>query len=140
MQKGRIEIKTLQEISSSATEFLRIIGDKKVIAFYGSMGVGKTTFIKAVCELLGVVDIVNSPTFTIINEYATKSGEPLYHFDLYRIEKLDDVYNIGFEEYTESGFYCLIEWPQIAEQLLPDDTVKVLIEETGEGGRSLTIL
>ena len=134
-----IIIKSLESIRASAEEFLREVADHRVIAFYGSMGAGKTTFIKAFCEVLGVTDIVNSPTFTIVNEYATISGEPVYHFDLYRLEKIEDLYNIGFEEYLESGSYCLVEWPELAEKLLPDNMLKVEVEEIGEGERRLKL-
>ena len=135
----RIEIKSLEEIESSAREFLRIVGDHRVIAFHGSMGAGKTTFIKALGKIIGVTDIVNSPTFTIVNEYATQAGEPVYHFDLYRLEKIEDLYNIGFEEYLDSGYYCLIEWPQMAEKLLSENALKVNIEETEGGTRCLIV-
>ena len=135
----RIEIKSLGEIENSAKEFLQVVGDRRVIAFYGSMGAGKTTFIKALGKILGVVDIVNSPTFTIVNEYATQAGEPVYHFDLYRLEKIEDLYNIGFEEYLDSGYYCLIEWPEMAEELLPENALKVKIEETESGARCLIL-
>ena len=135
----RVEIKSLGEIENSAKEFLRVAENRRVIAFYGSMGAGKTTFIKALGKILGVVDIVNSPTFTIVNEYATQADEPVYHFDLYRLEKIEDLYNIGFEEYLDSGYYCLIEWPEMAEELLPENALKVKIEEAESGARCLIL-
>jgi tRNA threonylcarbamoyladenosine biosynthesis protein TsaE len=98
------------------------------------MGAGKTTFIKTICELLGAVDVVQSPSFAIINEYRTSSGNPLFHFDFYRIKKLEEVYDIGYEDYIYSGSYCFIEWPELAESLLPPDVIRVKIsgEETRE--------
>ena len=106
-----IKINDLANINIAAAEFLKQIGDSSVIAFYGSMGAGKTTFITALCRALGVEDVVNSPTFTIVNEYADKKGEPVYHFDFYRIHKLDAARAIGFDEYLYSGYLCLREWP-----------------------------
>ncbi|HON55097.1 MAG TPA: tRNA (adenosine(37)-N6)-threonylcarbamoyltransferase complex ATPase subunit type 1 TsaE, partial [Bacteroidales bacterium] len=98
-----------------------------VIAFYGTMGAGKTTFIKAICKVLGVPDTVNSPTFTIINEYRTKEGKSIYHFDFYRIDKIEEAYDIGFDEFVENGNLSLIEWPEKIETLLPDNTLRVQI-------------
>ena len=109
-----------------------------VFAFYGKMGAGKTTFIKAVCEELGVSDVVNSPTFSIVNEYRSDdTGELIYHFDFYRIQKIDEVYDMGYEDYFYSGALCFIEWPELIEDLLPGDVVKVTIEENEDGTRSL---
>lgn len=111
-----------------------------IFAFTAPMGTGKTTFIKALAEALGVEDVINSPTFSIINEYrAEPSGELIYHFDCYRLEKLSDALNLGVEDYLESGALCLIEWPEILEEILPADTVRVTIEEeAGTGARLLT--
>lgn len=111
-----------------------------IFAFTAPMGIGKTTFIKALAEALGVEDVINSPTFSIINEYrAEPSGELIYHFDCYRLEKLSDALNLGVEDYLESGALCLIEWPEILEEILPADTVRVTIEEeAGTGARLLT--
>ena len=105
----------------------------RVFAFYGSMGAGKTTFIKAVCAVLGVADIVQSPTFSIINEYKTVAAESVFHFDFYRIRKTEEVFDIGYEDYLYSGSYCLMEWPELIEALLPEDTIRIRI--TGEGER-----
>jgi tRNA threonylcarbamoyladenosine biosynthesis protein TsaE len=114
--------------------------DHSVFAFYGKMGAGKTTFIKAVCEELGVEDVINSPTFSIINEYRSeKSGELIYHFDFYRIRKLSEARDIGVEDYFYSGALCLIEWPEIIEPLLPDDTVRITIDENTDGSRKLKV-
>ena len=105
-----IKINDLNSINVAARQFVDLIGDRRVFAFYGQMGAGKTTFIKAVCETLGVEDVITSPTFAIVNEYWTRDGEPLYHFDFYRIEDPDDATRIGFQDYLYSGSYCFIEW------------------------------
>ena len=133
-----IIIPSLEGIADAAKRFVANIGERRVFAFYGSMGAGKTTFIKAVCEQLGVRDTVASPTFAIVNEYASNMG-PIYHFDFYRIKNLGEVLDLGFEEYAYSGALCLMEWPELIEELLPDNTVNVHIEETGNGMRVVTI-
>ena len=133
-----IKIKSIEEIAVSAKEFVTAMGDRKVFAFYGKMGAGKTTFIKAVCEELGVEDVINSPTFAIVNEYVDGKGEPVYHFDFYRIKNLQEVLDIGYEDYVYSGNVCFMEWPELIENLLPDDAVKVTIEEEMDGGRKVT--
>ena len=130
-----IEIKDLSQIHSAAREFIGKMGDHKVFAFYGSMGAGKTTFIKAVCEELGVKEIVASPTFAIINEYKDRHGDSIYHFDFYRINKLEEVYDFGYEDYFYSDSLCFIEWPELVEQVLPADTVKISIHEVNGGSR-----
>lgn len=129
----------LNNLEESAAEFLKELGERKVVAFYGSMGAGKTTFIKAICNVLGVTDAVNSPTFAIVNEYLAADGSNIYHFDFYRIKKLEEAYDIGYENYFYSGNLCLIEWPELIEELLPDDAVRVHITETADGARELTI-
>lgn len=129
----------LENINAAAAEFLKELGDKRIVAFYGSMGAGKTTFIKAVCDVLGVTDTVNSPTFAIVNEYLAASGDSVYHFDFYRIKKIEEAYDFGYEDYFYSGNLCLIEWPELIEELLPEETVRVKIEETTNGARELTI-
>lgn len=108
-----------------------------VIAFYGKMGAGKTTFIKALCEELGVEDVITSPTFAIVNEYSLPSQEALYHFDFYRIKKLEEVYDMGYEDYFYSGNLCLIEWPELIEELLPENALRVTIEEQPDGSRTI---
>ena len=133
-----IQIPSLDKIADAAREFVEQIGDKRVFAFYGGMGAGKTTFIKAVCEQLGVKDAVTSPTFAIVNEYASDFG-PDYHFDFYRIKNLGEVMDLGFEDYAYSGNICLMEWPELIEDLLPDNTVNVHIAETSNGMRTVTI-
>ena len=137
-----IKIKDLGNIQEAARLFIEQIGDHKVFAFYGKMGAGKTTFIKAICEELGVNDVITSPTFAIINEYRTSPKGRLveatiYHFDFYRIKKLEEVYDMGYEDYFYSGSLCFIEWPELIEELLPEDTVKVCITENGDGTRSV---
>lgn len=130
-----IKIQSLEEIHEAARIFIREMGDNTVFAFYGKMGAGKTTFIKAVCECLGVEDVINSPTFAIVNEYRSETGELIYHFDFYRIKKLEEVYDMGYEDYFYSGALCFIEWPELIEEVLPGNAVKVEIEEAEDGSR-----
>jgi tRNA threonylcarbamoyladenosine biosynthesis protein TsaE len=131
-----IKIQSLDTIHESAKQFVQAMGDNTVFAFYGKMGAGKTTFIKAVCEELGVEDVITSPTFAIVNEYrSTIADELIYHFDFYRIKKLSEVYDMGYEDYFFSGALCFIEWPELVEELLPGDAVKVKIEEQADGSR-----
>jgi len=125
--KKIIEIPSLRHLDEAAASFLRLSSNHRVIAFYGSMGAGKTTFIKALCKQLGVQENTNSPSFAIIYEYHTMHGEPVYHFDFYRLNKPDEAYDLGYEEYFYSGHYCLIEWPEKIEVLLPPGTLKVTI-------------
>ncbi|GAA2995594.1 tRNA (adenosine(37)-N6)-threonylcarbamoyltransferase complex ATPase subunit type 1 TsaE [Prevotella corporis] len=134
-----IKIKNLETIHESAKEFIKNIGDKKVFAFYGKMGAGKTTFTKAICEVLGVKDVITSPTFAIVNEYTDGNGNPIYHFDFYRIKKLEEVYDMGYEDYFYSGNLCLLEWPELIEEILPDNAIKVKIEEQQDGSRLVTL-
>ena len=143
-----ITIPNLEHIADAAREFIDGIGDSRVFAFYGSMGAGKTTFIKAVCEALGVKDQVTSPTFAIVNEYALGSwplavSQPptaIYHFDFYRIKRLEEAYDMGCEEYFYSGSLCFIEWPELIEDLLPEDAVRVNITQHPDGHRTVTLL
>ena len=130
-----IVINSIAEIQVAARAFVNAMGTSTVFAFYGSMGAGKTTFIKAVCEELGVEDVINSPTFAIVNEYQGAGERPIFHFDFYRIKKLDEVFDMGYEEYFFSGALCFIEWPELVEELLPADTVKVRIAEQADGTR-----
>ena len=136
---NKITINGLENIKTAAQEFVEHIGDNKVFAFYGKMGAGKTTFIKAVCECLGVEDTVTSPTFAIVNEYqSTKVDYPIFHFDFYRIKKLEEVYDMGYEDYFYGGGVCFIEWPELIEELLPEDAVKVEIKVKEDGTRTVT--
>ena len=130
-----IRINSIDEIAAAAHEFVANMGDNTVFALYGSMGAGKTTFTKAVCECLGVDDVINSPTFAIVNEYRSGTGELIYHFDFYRIKKIEEVYDMGYEDYFYSGALCFIEWPELIEDLLPLDAVKVQITEQPDGSR-----
>lgn len=132
-----IKINSLDTIQDTAKSFVQNMGDNTVFAFYGKMGAGKTTFIKAVCECLGVEDVINSPTFAIVNEYRSASGELIYHFDFYRIKKLEEVYDMGYEDYFYSGALCFIEWPELIEELLPEDAVRVTITENETGTRDI---
>lgn len=129
-----IQINDIENIHEAAREFINQIGDARVFAFYGKMGAGKTTFIKAICEELGCQDVITSPTFAIVNEYSSDTT-PIYHFDFYRIKKLEEVYDMGYEEYFYSGALCLIEWPELIEEILPDDAVRVSIIEQENGSR-----
>jgi ATPase, YjeE family len=133
-----IQIKNLENIRQAAHEFISLMDDHTVFAFYGNMGAGKTTFIKAICEELGVADVINSPTFAIINEYRSiETSELIYHFDFYRINKPGEAQDISVEDYFYSGALCFIEWPEKIEALLPDDTVHITIEEMDDGTREL---
>ena len=135
-----IKIQSLEHIHEAAREFIAAMGDNTVFALYGKMGAGKTTFIKALCQELGVEDVVTSPTFAVINEYRSDiAGELIYHFDFYRIKKLEEVYDMGYEDYFYSGALCFIEWPELVEELLPGDAVKVTIEELEDGTRKIVI-
>ena len=130
-----LKIPTLSFLPSAAQQFAAAMGDRTIFAFYGQMGSGKTTFIRALCEALGVTESVNSPTFAIVNEYLSGTGNPIYHFDFYRIKSLQEALDIGLEDYLYSGHLCLIEWPEYIEKLLPEETVRVAIEEQEDGSR-----
>lgn len=132
-------LKSADNLEDAAEEFVRAMGDNTVFAFYGKMGAGKTTFIKAVCKILGVEDEVNSPTFAIVNEYrSATTAELIYHFDFYRIKKIEEVYDLGYEDYFYSGAICFIEWPELAEDVLPSDTVRIRIGQQPDGTRLLS--
>ncbi len=134
-----ISIKDKRQLHKAARTFLDATEGNKIFAFYGTMGAGKTTFIKSVCEILGSVDIISSPTFTLINEYRTEKGESLFHIDFYRIKKQEEVYDFGIEEYFASGSYCFMEWPELIEEILPPETVKVRISANRDESRTIEI-
>ena len=125
-----LKINDLSDIRSAARTFLETMKGHAVFAFYGKMGAGKTTFIKALCEELGVSETITSPTFAIINEYRAGNGDSIYHFDFYRINKQEEAFDFGYEDYFYSGNLCFIEWPQLVEALLPENVIKVSIQET----------
>ena len=133
-----IIISDIAHINEAARQFIENIGQSHVFAFYGKMGAGKTTFIKAICEELGVGDVITSPTFAIVNEYTAGERTKVFHFDLYRIKKLEEVYDMGYEDYFYSGALCFIEWPELIEEILPDDAVRVSITEQEDGTRKVT--
>ena len=134
-----LTIHSLDKIHETASQFISQIGEQTVFAVNGKMGAGKTTFIKAVCEEMGVKEIVNSPTFSIINEYAADGGRIIYHFDCYRISKIEEALEIGIEEYLYSGNLCFIEWSENIAPLLPDSYTIVEIIENEKGQREITI-
>jgi len=134
-----IIIKDKKHLHAAARRLLEHSGESKIFAFYGSMGAGKTTIIKALCEVLGVVDIISSPTFTLVNEYRTNSGEAVYHIDFYRIKKQEEVFDFGVEEYLTGDTYCFMEWPGLVEEILPHETVKVTITVDSIEQRILSI-
>lgn len=126
-----ITIHSESELSSAAKRILEAFPSARAFAFHGEMGAGKTTFIKAICSELGVKDGMSSPTFSLVNEYITESGEPIYHFDFYRIDSENDAYNAGLHEYFDSGNYCFVEWPEKVPSILPSNVVHVTISGIG---------
>jgi len=134
----QISVSNLDELPQAAATIIGDIKNLNVFAFYGTMGAGKTTLIKAICKELGVDEVVTSPTFALVNEYTDRNNNPIYHFDFYRIKKIDEVYDIGYEEYFYSDNYCFIEWPELVSELLPDSYVYILIEENNEGKRIIS--
>jgi tRNA threonylcarbamoyladenosine biosynthesis protein TsaE len=131
----KAEISSLSEINTVAEKFIEAHPADRLFAFYGKMGSGKTTFIKALCEKLQVIDYVTSPTFALINVYETEQSDEIYHFDFYRIKSLEELFDLGYEEYFFSDKYCFVEWPELIEPLLPSNTVRVAIAETENGVR-----
>ncbi len=129
----------LSDIDDVAQKFVDNMGNRNIFAFYGEMGAGKTTFIKALCKTLGVAETITSPTFAIINEYNKEDGDPIYHFDFYRIKNIEEAYDFGYEDYFYSGHLCFIEWPELVEPLLPESVVKVQIVVMDNGGRSIIV-
>ncbi len=138
MIKGDFFAKDVESLPGIAKSILEATKGLNVFAFYGKMGAGKTTFIKAFCKTLDVIDEVNSPTFSIINEYFTSSDDSIYHFDFYRIKKIEEVFDIGYEEYIYSNNYCFLEWPELITELLPPSFVYISIEESGDGERKIS--
>ena len=134
-----IRIENISRLPEAAAEFIREMGGRKVFAFYGEMGAGKTTFIAEICRQLGVSDDSGSPTFSIVNEYRSGAGEPIYHFDFYRIEDPEEALDLGAEEYFYSGDLCLIEWPERIGNLLPEDATEVEIRVESDGSRTVKI-
>ena len=139
MTPVKIIIKNKSALHEAAVKFINTFRAKRIFAFYGTMGAGKTTIIKSICELLGAIDTVTSPTFTLVNEYRTNNGEPLYHIDFYRIRKTEEVFDFGIEEYFASGSYCFMEWPELIEKFLPPETVKVRITVGDNEERILSV-
>ena len=137
--RHEIVIKDLRDIGRAAEEFLEAVGNHRIIAFYAPMGAGKTTFTTALCHKLGVrEDAVSSPTFAIVNEYRTGNGEPMYHFDFYRVSKVSEAMDIGFYDYIDSGCLCVIEWPENIEDILPEETLRVSITVNPDESRLIT--
>ena len=135
----RINIPDLASIDDAARELIDTLPDKRIFAFYGEMGAGKTTLIKALCRVLQVTDVTSSPSFGLIYEYRTRGSDSVYHFDFYRIEHLEEAYDIGYEEYIDSGQYCFIEWPDKVASLLPPETVNVNLHIAGNNERTLEV-
>lgn len=135
----KIIIKDKKHLHSAAKELLKYFGKNKIFAFYGGMGAGKTTIIKAICEELGALDIISSPTFTLVNEYKTEAGETIYHIDFYRIKKQEEVFDFGIEEYLTGDSWCFMEWPGLVEEILPPETVKISITVDYQEQRILSI-
>lgn len=135
--KQNLTVHTLDELPLAAQTLIRHIGNCRVVAIYGAMGSGKTTLIKALCKVLGVPDQVNSPTFTLVNEYKTVDGKAIYHFDFYRINKIEEAYDLGYDDYFYGGGLCLVEWPELIENLLPEDCIRITIHEEPDGVREM---
>ena len=135
--KQEITIRNTADLDRAAAEFLEKLGDKTLVAFFAPMGAGKTTFTTAICKALGVTDPVGSPTFAIVNEYMRENGDPMYHFDFYRINKLQEAIEIGLYDYLDSGCLCIMEWPENIEELLPEETVRVYFTINPDQSRTL---
>ena len=134
-----IIVRDLTFLNEAAKQIIDLCGEKRLFAFYGGMGSGKTTIIKAICEYLGTADIVSSPTFTLVNEYMTREGKVLYHIDFYRIKKQEEVFDFGIEDYLAGESYCFMEWPELVEEILPEETVKIRISVDEDEQRILSI-
>lgn len=140
MKEYTITINGIEDYPQAAREFVKLLDKGRIFAFYGKMGSGKTTFIKSICEELGVKDSINSPTFAIVNEYEDRNQNTIYHFDFYRIKSIEEVYNMGYEEYFYGDAICFMEWPELIEELLPEEAVKVFVQEMDGGARSVKIM
>lgn len=136
--KHEVIIRGTDDLDRAAAEFLEKIGENRLVAFFAPMGAGKTTFTTAICRVLGVTDPVGSPTFAIVNEYMREDGEPMYHFDFYRINKLSEAIEIGLDDYLYSGCLCIMEWPENIEELLPEETLRVSITINTDQSRTLS--
>lgn len=135
-----LRINSLDEINAVAKQFIELVGERRVFAMYGAMGVGKTTFVKAVCEELGVEDTITSPTFAIVNEYHTQKDKIVYHFDFYRIEDVQEAYDFGYEDYFYSKAMCFIEWPERIDSILPSDVINLNFREEEDGTRVIQLI
>ena len=140
MKEETIIVNGLEDYPEAAIRFTGFLDKGNIFAFYGKMGSGKTTFIKSICEELGVEDSINSPTFAIVNEYEGKEKRTIYHFDFYRIKSVEEVYNMGYEEYIYSNAICFMEWPELIEELLPEECIKVYINENADGSRTIRVV
>lgn len=140
MKEYTITINGIEDYPQAAREFVKLLDRGRIFAFYGKMGSGKTTFIKSICEELGVEDSINSPTFAIVNEYEDRNQNTIYHFDFYRIKSIEEVYNMGYEEYFYGDAICFMEWPELIEELLPEEAVKVFVREMDGGARDVKIM
>ena len=140
MSKHTYTVHSLEEYPQAAKWFTGFLQQGQIFAFYGKMGTGKTTFIKSLCEELGVEDTINSPTFAIVNEYEDRMANTIYHFDFYRIKSLTEVYNMGYEEYFYGNAYCFIEWPELIEELLPEEHIRVEITENDDSTRTIKVI
>ena len=134
-----ITVNGLGDLPEAAEEILDALDGRNVVAFFGTMGAGKTTLIREICEQLGSEDVVTSPTFALVNRYNSANGRPIFHFDFYRIERPEEAFDMGYEEYFYSGDLCLVEWPELVEQLLPEEAMVVKIEILSPTERKFTI-
>ncbi|HDO27915.1 MAG TPA: tRNA (adenosine(37)-N6)-threonylcarbamoyltransferase complex ATPase subunit type 1 TsaE [Bacteroidetes bacterium] len=138
MEENQLISSGIHDLQQVAKQILSEMKDERIFTLYGKMGAGKTTLIKAFCQVLGVKDVASSPTFAIVNEYSGDQLQPVFHFDFYRIKKIEEVFDIGYEEYLYSGYYCFIEWPELISNLLPDDYVQIIIDIRDDEAREIT--
>ncbi len=140
MNMQSLTVNHTRELAEAASRLIETIGNRRILTFEGEIGAGKTTFITALCRQLGVKDEVSSPTYALVNEYQLPSGEPLYHADLYRLRDTEEALDIGITSYLDSGAYCLIEWPELIEPLLPGDCVRIKMEIVDDSTRKILFL